>query len=67
MLIVSNSLVSDLSRYPKIWRKYFRNHAALNFGIAGDKAQNVLWRVNYLHFSSNLHLICFHSLRHQKH
>ena len=57
MLIVRNSLVSNLSRYPKIWRKYFRNHTALNFGIAGDKAQNVLWRVNNLHFSSNLYLI----------
>ena len=55
MLIVGDSLVSNLSRYPKIWRKYFSNHAALNFGIAGDKAQNVLWRVNNLHFSSNLH------------
>ena len=56
MLIVGDSLVSNLSRYPKMWRKYFSNDEALNFGIAGDKAQNLLWRVNNLHFSSNLHL-----------
>ena len=56
MLIVGDSLVSNLSRYPKMWRKYFSNDGALNFGIAGDKAQNLLWRVNNLHFSSNLHL-----------
>ena len=56
MLIVGDSLVSNLSRYHEIWRKYFINHGALNFGIAGDKAQNVLWRVNNLHFSSDLHL-----------
>ena len=56
LLIIGDSLVSNLSRYPEIWRKYFSNHGALNFGIAGDKAQNVLWRVNNLHFSSNLHL-----------
>ena len=56
LLIIGDSLVSNLSRYPEIWRKYFSNHGALNFGIAGDKAQNVLWRVNNLHFSSDLHL-----------
>ena len=56
LLIVGVSLVSNLSRYPEIWRKYFGNHRVLNFRIAGDKAQNVLWRVNNLHFSSNLHL-----------
>ena len=56
MLIVVDSLVSNLSRYPEIWRKYFINHGALNFGIARDMTQEVLWRVNNLHFSSNLHL-----------
>ena len=29
-------------------------HWNLNFGIVGDEAQNVLWRVNNLYFSSNL-------------
>ena len=42
MLIVGDFLVSNLSRYPEIWRKYFINHEALNFGIAGDMTQNVL-------------------------
>ena len=54
MLIVGDSLVSNLSRYPEIWRKYFFNHEALNFCIAGVKTQNVLWRVSNLYFSSNL-------------
>ena len=50
MLIVGNSLVSNISRYPEIWRKSFINHGTLNFGIAGYKAQNVLWRVNNFYF-----------------
>ena len=62
MLIVSASLVSDLSYYPQTWRKYFLYHKTLNFGIAGDKVQNVLCRVNNLYFTSNLNLKCFHSL-----
>ena len=56
MLVVGDSLVSNLSRYPEIWRKYFIYHGALNFGFAGDKALNVLWRVSKLYFSSNLNL-----------
>lgn len=32
---MSDFLVSDLSCYPKIWRKYFNNDGTLNFGIAG--------------------------------
>ena len=55
MLIVGDSLISNLSRYPEIWRKYFTNHGTLNFGVAGDKGQTI-WTVNNLHFSSNLHL-----------
>ena len=58
MLIIGDSLVSNLSRYLEIWRKYFIYLRALNCGIAGDKAQNVLWRVKNLHFSSNLGLKC---------
>ena len=51
LLIIGVSLV-------RIWRKYFSNHGFLNFGIAGYKGQNVLWRVKNLDFSSNLHLKC---------
>ena len=56
MLIVSNSLVSNLSCYSEIWRKFFINHKALNFGTVGDKAHNVLWRLINVYLSSNLDL-----------
>ena len=58
MLIVGDSLVSNLSRYPEIWKNCFVNHGDLNFGISRDKTQNVLWRVNNLYFSSDLNLKC---------
>ena len=49
ILIVDDSLVLNLSRYPEICRKYFINHRTLNFGIAGEKVKkNFLWRVNNL-------------------
>ena len=42
MLVAGDLFVSNLSCYPKIWRKHFINHGTLHFAIAGDKAQNVL-------------------------
>ena len=56
MLTVGDSLVSSLSRYLEIWRKYFDIHRVLNSGIAADKAQNVWWTGNNLHFSFNFNL-----------
>jgi platelet-activating factor acetylhydrolase IB subunit beta/gamma len=28
-----------------MWNRYFRPHGALNFGVRGDKVEDVLWRV----------------------
>ena len=39
LLIIGISLISNLSRYPEIWRNYFSNQGTLNFGIAGDKVK----------------------------
>ena len=56
MLIIDDSLVSNLLLYPEISKKYFINHKALIFGIAEAMAQNLLWRVNNIYFSSNSNL-----------
>ena len=39
MLIIGDSLVSNLSHYLEIWQKCFINHGTLNFGIAGDNVK----------------------------
>ena len=58
-LIVSDSLVSNVSRYPEIWRKPFINNGTFIFDIPGDKVINVLLRVYFLHFWSNLNFFFF--------
>lgn len=45
VVLTGDSIIKGLSRYPKIWRKYFAPLKALNFGIGGDKTQHVLWRL----------------------
>ena len=53
ILLIGDSLISNLRRYPEIWKKYFSSNNTLNFGIPGDKIQHVLWRIQNLNFSNN--------------
>ena len=43
VILIGDSLISNLSRYPDVWKNYFSIHNTLNFGIQGDKIQNILW------------------------
>ena len=52
-LLIGDSLISNFSRYPDVWKNYFSIHNKLNFGIPGDKIQNILWRLNNLNFSKH--------------
>ena len=45
VLLIGDSIVKGLYRYKTVWKKYFEPFEALNFGIGGDKMQNVLWRI----------------------
>lgn len=45
VVLVGDSIIKGLARYPQVWRKYFAHFNALNFGIGGDRTQHVLWRL----------------------
>jgi len=45
VVLAGDSIIKGLSRYPRIWRKYFAPLKSLNFGIGGDRTQHVLWRL----------------------
>ena len=53
VLLIAYSLISNLSIYHDVWKNYFSIHNTLNFGIQGDKIQNMQWRVNSLNFSKD--------------
>ena len=44
-LLLGDSIVAGLSRYPNVWDECFAQINALNLGIGGDCIENVLWRV----------------------
>ena len=37
IILIGDSLISNWSRYPDVWKNYFSIHKTLNFGIQGDK------------------------------
>lgn len=45
VLLTGDSIIKGLSRYPRVWRKYFMPLKSLNFGVGGDRTQHVLWRL----------------------
>ena len=53
VVLIGDSLISNLSRYPDVWKNSFSIHDTLNSGIQDDKYQNILWRLNNLNFSKN--------------
>ena len=52
-VMIGDYLISNLSRYPDVWKNYFSIHNMFNFGNQGSKIQNILWRLNNLNFSKN--------------
>ena len=48
LLLIGDSLVAGLSRYPAVWNEFFEPLNSINFGISGDRVENVLWRSIHL-------------------
>ena len=57
-LIIGDSIVSGLTRYERVWDRYFPN--TLNNGIGGDCTQHVLWRVRNTRFNEKIKTIIVH-------
>ena len=53
ILLIGDSLILNISWYQDVWSEYFSKHNTFNFGILGDKIQNLLWRIKNLKFPSN--------------
>ena len=52
-VLLSDSLVTNLCRYPVVW-DHLSNLKAVNCGIRGDHTQNVLWRVENMYLPASV-------------
>ena len=60
VIIVGDSIVYGFKRYQHVWNNYFGKEA-LNYGIKGDKIENILCRVNQSiipHHTNTVVIIC---------
>ena len=53
-IIIGDSIADGLNRYQSVCTKYLEPLKTLNFGIGGDRVQNVLWRAQNLPVISSL-------------
>ena len=60
VLLIGDPLVNGLARYHRVWSKYFKPLRALNFGVGGDRTQNVLWRIENGEIPLNLQVAFVH-------
>ena len=60
VIILGDSLVANLSRYPSVWDHHFRDLNAVNCGIGGDCAQHVLWRADNFYLPGSVSAVVIH-------
>lgn len=60
VLLIGDSIIQGLARYPKVWNQYFTPLKSLNFGLGGDRTQNVLWRVENGEIPLNAQTVVIH-------
>ena len=53
VILIGDSLISNLNRYPDVWKNYFSIHNTLNFWIQGNKIQSILSRLNNFNLSKS--------------
>jgi lysophospholipase L1-like esterase len=45
LLFLGDSITERWSKAPHIWQYYYTKYKAANFGISGDRTENVIWRI----------------------
>ena len=60
VILLGDSLVANLSRYPSVWDRHLGPHNVVNCGIGGDHTQNVLWRVDKMYLPASVSVGVIH-------
>ena len=60
LMLIRDSVIANFDKSNNIFDKFFLPFCTLNFGISGDKTQNVLWRVCNMTLSASMEYIIIH-------
>ena len=59
-MLLGDSIFANFSKFSSLFDKHFSKFNTLNFGIGGDKIQNVLWHINNMSLQPSLQYIIVH-------
>ena len=59
-MLLGDSLVANMSRYPIVWGHHLEKLNVVNCGIRGDHTQNVLWRVEHMYLPATVSVALIH-------
>ena len=60
LVLIGDSIISNFDKCNDIFNNFFSSFGALNFGISGDKIQNVLWRMRNMTLPSSTKYVIIH-------
>ena len=60
LVLIGDSIIANFDKCSDIFGKFFLPFRTLNFGISGDKIQNVLWRVYNMTLPASVEYIISH-------
>ena len=61
LVLTGDSIIINLDQCNDIFDKFFLSFCTLNFGMSGDKIQNVLWRVCNMSLLASVEYVVIHS------
>ena len=60
VVVIGDSNVVGLRRYPRVWRNFILQYKTVNLRIGGDRCENVLWRINDIVLRKSIRSIVIH-------
>ena len=60
VVVIGDSIVAGLRRYPTVWRNFILQYKTVNLGIGGDRIKNVLWRINDILLPKSIRSVVIH-------
>ena len=60
VVVIGDSNVVSLRRYPTVWRNFILQYKTVNLGIGGHRIENVLWRINDIVLPKSIRSVVIH-------
>ena len=60
VVVIGDSIVAGLRRYPTVRRNFILQYKTVNLGIGGDRIENILWRFNDILSPKSIRSVVIH-------